>query len=358
MFFTILFFVFIQVLITYPKRCFGFMGSMVGLCIPLTRKYLPRVANYLEMFVNYVNKKTENSGSASKSSRPPSIYSLPERRFKPVNMDNLDTCSMEGFRNIGGMSSMLSGLSNKTKPKEKTFEDYLSEYEEENNTKVVFIHHKVQSYFNIFNTSESLSIEDAKKFVDILSKCDDDQHISLVIDTPGGSLSAAEVIIHAIKNHKGGVSAFIPYRCMSAGTLIALVCDEVYLAKNAYCGTIDPQMYGVSVTDIIGYCKDYADRQSFIGDIAKFGLKQAQASVDRIKGVLSSVFNKDSDKDILEGVYDELLSGKHNHDKPLFYEDIDTVMVFMKSGVSDDLMAIFNKFTAIEKPKTGLAQYF
>ena len=62
----------------------------------------------------------------------------------------------------------------------------------------------------------------------------------LVIETPGGRVDAAERIVDAIKNADFPVYAFVDRRAFSAGALIALAADEVFMVPGAVMGAATP----------------------------------------------------------------------------------------------------------------------
>jgi hypothetical protein len=226
-----------------------------------------------------------------------------------------------------------------------SFDEKLDRYEQEHQTKVIFINHKeIKGMFG--SSYESLGESDAQTFIDIMRTISPHTHITLVLKTNGGELASAEVIVHALLNHPGKISVYIPYSCMSAGTLIALTADEIYMDPNAYCGPIDPQKWGISVTSVINFCRKFSNSNSLIGDLAKLALGQAEAAMSRIQNVVEH--NTSWDDDTLMKIEEELISGKYNHDKPLFVEDMRQIIPEINSGLPEDLMDLYQSF--LKKP--------
>lgn len=64
--------------------------------------------------------------------------------------------------------------------------------------------------------------------------------IILDIETPGGRVDAAERIVTAVRNTDIPVYAFINLRAFSAGALIALSADEIYMRPGAVMGAATP----------------------------------------------------------------------------------------------------------------------
>ncbi len=99
---------------------------------------------------------------------------------------------------------------------------------------IPIIHHDYDEY---------VDHDTAVDVIDTLRKAGPDAPVDLILHTPGGISSATQQILHALKEHRGTKTAFVPYRAKSAGTMIALACDEIVMGPNAVLGPIDPQ-YG------------------------------------------------------------------------------------------------------------------
>ena len=62
----------------------------------------------------------------------------------------------------------------------------------------------------------------------------------LDLDTPGGRIDAAEQIADAVRDAEIPVYAFVNRRAFSAGALIALACDSIYMRPGAVLGAATP----------------------------------------------------------------------------------------------------------------------
>lgn len=68
----------------------------------------------------------------------------------------------------------------------------------------------------------------------------------LFLHTPGGSGAATESIVNYLKQIFGNdIRAFVPQLAMSAGTIIACACKEIYMGKHSNLGPVDPQINGI-----------------------------------------------------------------------------------------------------------------
>jgi hypothetical protein len=68
-----------------------------------------------------------------------------------------------------------------------------------------------------------------------------EKKLDLILHTPGGQADAAESIIEYLRTRFDHIRAVIPHMAMSAGTMLALGCDEVVMAAHSQLGPIDPQ---------------------------------------------------------------------------------------------------------------------
>lgn len=80
-------------------------------------------------------------------------------------------------------------------------------------------------------------------FLDARDLMDSDEHVALVIDSPGGYADMAFRIARILCRHCDGFTAVIPRWAKSAATLLTLGASEVYMAKDAEIGPLDVQIY-------------------------------------------------------------------------------------------------------------------
>lgn len=67
--------------------------------------------------------------------------------------------------------------------------------------------------------------------------------LDLILETPGGSGEVAEDIVKNIRGKFKNVAVIIPGWTRSAGTLIAMACDEILMDQNSSLGPIDAQLH-------------------------------------------------------------------------------------------------------------------
>lgn len=86
--------------------------------------------------------------------------------------------------------------------------------------------------------------------------------LDFYLETPGGSGEAAEEIVRLTRRNFGKVNFVIAGECKSAGTLMALSGNEIYMTDSGSLGPIDAQMHiGRSQISAHDYMKWVEDKQ-------------------------------------------------------------------------------------------------
>lgn len=98
----------------------------------------------------------------------------------------------------------------------------------------------------------ALSDSDMEGFMTNIHGLDKNKGLDLVLHTPGGDLAAAESLVNYLREcFHNDVIAFVPHLCMSAGTMIACSCKEIYMGKQSSIGPTDPQFGGYPAGGVI-----------------------------------------------------------------------------------------------------------
>lgn len=95
-----------------------------------------------------------------------------------------------------------------------------------------------------------IEVNDADKtgFMAVIHELDhDNTGLDLILHTPGGEIAAAESLVHYLREMFGtDIRAFVPDLAMSAGTMIACACKEIFMGAHSSLGPTDPQVGGIS----------------------------------------------------------------------------------------------------------------
>ena len=172
------------------------------------------------------------------------------------------------------------------------------------------VHHDVDEY---------VDTDTAINAIDTIRKAAANAPIDVVLHTPGGIASATQQILHALRRHKGRKTAFVPYRAKSAGTMIALACDEIIMGSSAVLGPIDPQ-YAWMPAPILAALTEQksADR---ISDEMLILSRMAEQAVNEARRFSCDYINDAHKQDGTCSLTNDLIGGGRNHDYPILPEE-------------------------------------
>ena len=104
--------------------------------------------------------------------------------------------------------------------------------------------------------------EDKNGFMMTVHKLDRTKGLDLILHTPGGGITSTQSIVdylHKMFRKSGDpvpdIRAIIPQMAMSAGTMIACSCKEIWMGKHSNLGPIDPQLQGVPTYGVLNEFK-------------------------------------------------------------------------------------------------------
>ena len=102
----------------------------------------------------------------------------------------------------------------------------------------------------------------------------------VVLETDGGSIETTERIVDVLRHHypTGEVSFLVPNFAMSAGTILVMSGDKIYMDYFSVLGPIDPQVPGSDgrLVPALGYLEKY---KQMIRKSDKGGLSQAELAL-------------------------------------------------------------------------------
>ncbi len=98
----------------------------------------------------------------------------------------------------------------------------------------------------------------AKTFRDFIEKLHADSRgggrIAIFLNTPGGSAEMVEKMVEIIRFHYADVSFIVPDFAMSAGTILCMSGDRIFMDYSSSLGPIDPQVHnGKDWVPALGY---------------------------------------------------------------------------------------------------------
>jgi ATP-dependent protease ClpP protease subunit len=94
--------------------------------------------------------------------------------------------------------------------------------------------------------------EDKNGFMTTVHKLDRSLGLDLMLHTPGGGIAATQSIVTYLQKMFGNnIRAFVPQISMSAGTIIACCCKEIWMGKQSNLGPTDPQLAGIPAHGVV-----------------------------------------------------------------------------------------------------------
>lgn len=117
---------------------------------------------------------------------------------------------------------------------------------------------------------------DKNGFMATIHQLDRTLGLDLVLHTPGGDTAATESLVQYLRQMFGtNIRAFIPQLAMSAGTMIALSCREIFMGKESNLGPIDPQIGTIPAHGVIEEFKRAAKEIQAAADVKEHAAKIA-----------------------------------------------------------------------------------
>ncbi|MBO6540836.1 MAG: hypothetical protein JJ969_15725 [Rhizobiaceae bacterium] len=135
-------------------------------------------------------------------------------------------------------------------------------------------------------------------FVSLLDQIGPVPKLSLVLDTNGGSTSAAWRLINLFRSFSDDFEVIVPTKAMSAGTLIALGANRIVMTKQAALGPIDPSL-------------SQHPLNPFVGPPVVPSAQRVPVSAEAVRGYLEEVRKHIQDPAALAAVWTHLSSQIH-----------------------------------------------
>ena len=105
--------------------------------------------------------------------------------------------------------------------------------------------HSTRMICYVSGPSGQISRDDILGFGEVLHNIPKNSSIDLLLHTPGGDLDAAEKLINVVhaRVRTGVLRVIVPDFAKSAGTLMALGAETIFMSDTSELGPIDPQLF-------------------------------------------------------------------------------------------------------------------
>lgn len=93
---------------------------------------------------------------------------------------------------------------------------------------------------------------DVNAFMNVARGMKREKGLDLILHTPGGGIAETEQIVAYLRQlFDNDIRCFVPQIAMSAGTMMACACQEIYMGHQSCLGPIDPQYLGCPCHGVI-----------------------------------------------------------------------------------------------------------
>lgn len=189
--------------------------------------------------------------------------------------------------------------------------------------------------------------EDKNGLMLCIHKLDRAKGLDLFLHTPGGSGAATASLVDYLKQMFGNdIRAFVPQIAMSAGTIIACACKEIYMGKHSNLGPVDPQINGIPAYAVLAELKTAYDemvadnRKQFVWHpiLSRYTpsfVQQCQWAVQNGKEFVAQFLRDNMFSDLpeperndkVDAIVDRLtdLSRNKGHDKHIHYAECEEI---------------------------------
>jgi ClpP class serine protease len=195
----------------------------------------------------------------------------------------------------------------------------IDRFQEQRHSRVIALIHRREtvSLFGV-PVSEYIDIEDSEAVLRAIRLTPKQEPIDLILHTPGGLVLAAEQIAHALEEHEGKVTVFVPHYAMSGGTMLALTADEIVMDPNAVLGPVDPQIGDMPAASIVKLLEikspdKISDEMLVLADVSKKARRQVTA-------FLTEVLREHLPEEKAAELATTLSEGRWTHDFPITVE--------------------------------------
>lgn len=219
----------------------------------------------------------------------------------------------------------------------------IAAFEKKRGSRVIVLIHRQETMSLLgFPILRYIDIDDSEAVIRAIHLTDPDMPLDLVLHTPGGLVLASYQIAHAIRMHRGKVTAFVPHYAMSGGTLIALAADEIVMEEHAVLGPVDPQLGEYPASSLVKLAEakpisDIDDRSWLLADMGRKAIEQIRSQV---KSLLEGKYSTEKAAELAQ----VLTEGRWTHDYPITYEEAKNLGLHVVKEVPQEVYQLMSLY--------------
>ena len=214
-----------------------------------------------------------------------------------------------------------------------------------------------------------IDIDDSETFIERIHEIDQGMNdvtkekkpLSIILYTTGGSIFNSDMIVEILLSYDSPVNIYIPGFAYSAGSMIALCADKLYMNKFSVMGPVDPQLSyhvddngdedGASAKCFMQLLEDKEE----IGD--DFYLKALESknlhddNIENLRKILR-IRDRNLSKNKKKKFIEEFASGKRPHHKPFLAEKVRQLGMPVESTVPREINKLFSVYVGYKNSMT------
>jgi ClpP class serine protease len=232
----------------------------------------------------------------------------------------------------------------------------IAQLERKRNSRVVLLVHRQETMKLLgFPVARYIDINDSEDVLRAIQMTDEDVPLDIILHTPGGLVLAALQIAHAVRGHKGKVTAFVPHYAMSGGTLIALAADEIVMCPHSVLGPVDPQLGEFPAASLVKVVEqkpiaEIDDKTLIMADVGRKAITQLKSAArDLLKRRLST--------EQAETLAEKLSTGTWTHDYPITPDEAKQLGLAVSTDMPDQVMELMALYPQPMRSQAGGVEY-
>ena len=215
------------------------------------------------------------------------------------------------------------------------------------------ISNKDKNYIFITNDTKYglVDINSEDQFIREYSKFKLDDELNIIIYVNGGDIGPSDAIFHILSKHEGVINVYIPTYAYSAGSMLALCGDNIYMNEYSLLSPVDPQVEYNKEIDQISV-KSMIDLKEEVGleklsdqEILRYYDCQLlyDDNIRNLKKVLKRNFNNYS-KYKIDKIIKHFAHGIYPHAKQFNVDELYDIGLNVLTPVPEEYNKIFKKY--------------
>jgi len=194
-----------------------------------------------------------------------------------------------------------------------------------------------------------VDIDNEMTFINQYKKYDIKEEIDIIIDSHGGKISSSDAIMNILLMHEGIINIYVPIKAYSAGSMLALCADNLYLNHYSLLSPTDPQFEendnNVPVKHYLKLIKNKSVHCCNDDIIMKYYESQMLYN-DNISN-LKRILEKNYEGSVKNKIIKNFGYGDHPHEKQFNLDQLDELGLEYLTPIPKQIQDIFDLYNEI-----------